>query len=338
MIWLVTALLAVASPPDTADLAGDERRVVEVEPGTAEDVAKLLRLIPGVEVLLAADPLIEVRAADDILPWLRSAPAVRTVRPAMALEYSLDSQGPAQMGADAWLDLGVTGQGVTVAIVDVGFQNWDAMAAAGEVPDNAVVMRGNDACLSSSRHGTAVAEIVYEMAPDVTFLLYCAQTDPQFLAAIQQIRQDGVDVVNASVGLPNAWADDGSSPWTSAIEASMSEGTVWSVAVGNSLNKWWSGVATDADADGLLEMDGLEALPMNSNVGRTILRVRWDEPFEGASENVDATVMVDGQPCATGARVQDGTISPWEQVVCTGMTGDATLSLSSVSPDAGVGR
>ena len=62
---------------------------------------------------------------------------------------------------------GFTGKGVKVAIIDGGFEGLADRQAEGELPANVVTQ---DFCggelATASEHGTAVAEIVHEMAPD----------------------------------------------------------------------------------------------------------------------------------------------------------------------------
>ena len=62
---------------------------------------------------------------------------------------------------------------------------------------------GQNHCVddTSTDHGTAVAEIVHQMAPNATLYLYCVDDDVGFAAAASQIVNAGdIKIVNSSLG------------------------------------------------------------------------------------------------------------------------------------------
>ena len=91
---------------------------------------------------------------------------------------------------------GLTGRGVTVAVIDGGF-DVTVPALADCTPDR------DDGAHTS--HGTAVALLVKEVAPDSRLLLYTVTRDGKVDAAlvtsaIQRAVADGADVINLSLG------------------------------------------------------------------------------------------------------------------------------------------
>ena len=98
---------------------------------------------------------------------------------------SLDSEGLEELGTDVANLAGITGAGITVAVID---SEWDSLTNtinAGDLPAIPVSMQysvnttGTSTITSSAangggdrEHGTAAAEVVHEVAPDATLLLY----------------------------------------------------------------------------------------------------------------------------------------------------------------------
>ena len=87
---------------------------------------------------------------------------------------SVRGQGVAVTGAARWHKAGARGRGVKVAVVDLGFSGYRRSQATGDLPGSAVKV---DFCgpggFEATSHGTAVAEIVAEMAPDAKLYLVC---------------------------------------------------------------------------------------------------------------------------------------------------------------------
>ncbi|GHF61995.1 subtilisin family serine protease [Deinococcus metalli] len=165
----------------------------------------------------------------------------------------------AQTGADvAQNELGLTGKGVKIAIMDTGldlqhpaFQNrviasydfvGDAYDAA--TPGHDVPVPGQDDVDDCAGHGTHVAGIAAAngalkgVAPDASLGVYrvfgCAgSTDTDvMIAAMERALSDGMDVLNMSIGAAfNSWPE-----YPSAVAASnlVDAGMVVAASIGNS--------------------------------------------------------------------------------------------------------
>ena len=144
--------------------------------------------------------------------------------------------------ASAWHDKGFTGKGVKVAIVDGGFMGLADRQAAGDLPANVVTQ---DYCggelATADDHGTAVAEIVHEMAPDAQLYLICVGGEVDFLAAVGYAKSQGVSVVNQSMGWEGPYRDDGSGPIGAAVADARASGILWVNSAGNEAMNHWSG-------------------------------------------------------------------------------------------------
>ena len=120
--------------------------------------------------------------------------------------------------AAAWHAKGFTGKGVKVAVIDGGFYGLAERQAAGDLPGDVVTQ---DLCrgelTTAEDHGTAVAEIVHEMAPDAQLYLVCIETDVDLAAAVAYAKTQGVHVINHSAGWEGPFRNDGSGPFGAIV-------------------------------------------------------------------------------------------------------------------------
>ena len=170
-------------------------------------------------------------------------PGVDVVRASsVRIETALSGEEIGAALASAWHDKGFTGKGVKVAIVDGGFMGLADRQAAGDLPANVVTQ---DYCggelATADDHGTAVAEIVHEMAPDAQLYLICVGGEVDFLAAVAYAKSQGVSVVNQSMGWEGPYRDDGSGPIGAAVADARAAGILWVNSAGNEAMNHWSG-------------------------------------------------------------------------------------------------
>ncbi len=130
---------------------------------------------PGVNLIQEAIPVkppepvpprqISQREHTVYLPFVAFGSEQQLASPASSLQSGTYlSQGVAATNADDWHVAGLNGQGVKIAILD-SFQNYQQAQAAGELPTSLVISGVLDL---DSPHGTACAEIIYDMAPGAT--------------------------------------------------------------------------------------------------------------------------------------------------------------------------
>ena len=104
-------------------------------------------------------------------------------------------------------------------------------------------------------HGTAVAEIVSDVAPNAELYLYTLGTDVEFAAAVDEAIKDEVDIIVISAGWPNL-PTDGTSHITKKVEEAIAHGINFVVPSGNFAQKHWEGSYTDSDTNGWHEFSG----------------------------------------------------------------------------------
>jgi subtilisin family serine protease len=289
------------------------------------------------------------------LPELSRQQSVSFVRPPLKwADESITGEEVAASLANAWQAKNFTGKGVKVGIIDGGFGGYTDRVAAGDLPANVVpadFCGGKLATADAEVHGTAVAEIVHEMAPDAQLFLICFDSEVTLAAAEAYAKAQGIQVINHSVGWFNAGRGDGSGPIGAIVQDAKNNGILWVNAAGNEGQTHWSGTFTSAPGDGRLAF-------APGDVGNTFLFpgggavicgfLRWDE-WPVARSDFDLYLVLDAtnQVLAASAGDQNGTQPPTEEMCVQNngspilvfwgifayrLNGNPRLDLVSISP------
>lgn len=319
-------------PPGMADPQG---AVVTIE---GEDVAGIAGRArdAGGQVQVAVPGQVQAW-----LPWaalfdVSATPGVDRVRPPLLARPAGDvtGEGVEVVGATAWLRNGHDGDGVQVAVVDLGFADWDDLAGD-EVPGDAP-LRFEGPAAETEPHGTAVTELIYDLAPEADYVRYAFSTDSDFIAVVQDLLDHPVDVVNASIGFPNYYPSDGDSGLARAVDAATDAGMVWVAAAGNEAQKYRIGPFGDEDGDGRLEWEqgGAERLKVYAVEGGLVqVVVRWDDPYGDVRNDFDIQLAtVSGDVLAESAEDNIDLGYPFEDLSVE--IGDATAYLTILAADA----
>ena len=160
------------------------------------------------------------------------------------------TQGVSLMNADDWYALGLTGEGITIAIID-SF-NSSAIAglqASGDWPPGSqlttVDVDGGGFGNAGSSHGMATMEIAYDMAPGATFIAYETTTVGDWYNALGLADAAGANITSASLSAPLDGIGDGTArPGSIAAAAgSARSGGVLAVnAAGIYRQQHWGGL------------------------------------------------------------------------------------------------
>ncbi len=222
----------------------------------------------GGRVLVSRHGSTVVSLRPSLLPSLAAQPGVSAVTETDRLVADVTSEGVHSADADAWQNaptgtLGNGGAGVNVGIVDLGFGNLAAEIAAGHfgATDGSLVHyttgSAQDECAddSASDHGTAVAEIVHQMAPNANLYLYCVDNPDSFSDVADQIVAAGnIKVVSSSLDDVGDSRADGTGEAELAIKTARQAGVLWIQSAGNSAQDHWSGTLRDANRNHILDL------------------------------------------------------------------------------------
>jgi len=285
----------------------------------------------------------------DQLKALAAKPDVGQVSVPRRLVELSSSQGVHSSSADAWQSappngLADGGAGVKVGIVDVGFGGLDAEIAAGNL-DAATVVRPAataHACDNTdqmgSDHGTAVAEVVHQMAPQATLYLYCAVTPIGFSEAADQIIAAGIKIVNSSIGLVGESRGDGSgAPGTTeyAVQKARRAGVLWIQSAGNSADLHWGGTLSDANHNAWLNLRGtseVDGTALDPNGSGDIV-LTWDQ-WPASSLPITLCVEEYHADNATPVNVRsNGQLLPYQVVHTPGTAPTLVMSLTNSSTE-----
>lgn len=139
------------------------------------------------------------------------------------------------VGADKWQAAGITGKGVKVGVIDLGFGGIKAQLGS-KLPENVTTnIPIDDMDSQEENHGTAVSMVVHGIAPEADmFMCYEDPTGDQGLLDCLKFMQDsGVKVINYSVG-SELGPRDGTFGDSVLVEQFVQDtGILWVNAAGN---------------------------------------------------------------------------------------------------------
>ena len=235
------------------------------------------------------------------LPDLAAQPAIASVRALLPPQAQTTNQATELLGSPAWNAASYTGAGVKVGVIDIGFVGLSALLG-NELPPTVVgrcyayIGAASDTltdCEQRDKHGTAVAESLIDVAPGITLYISNPQSTYDLNQTVTWMADQGVTVINHSVGWGYEGPGDGTSRFSdsalAAIDTAVARGIVWINSVGNEGQSTWTGPLVDADADGLLEFGpGAERNGVSVFAGATLLvQLRWDDAWGRAARDLD---------------------------------------------------
>lgn len=214
------------SPGDTVTVVVETRDAAAARDAVARAGGTVEREVSG---LVKAD--VPARA----LGTLSESDGVDYVREPIRPQPEAVSEGVIESGAGPWQTAGWDGTGTKIAVVDVGFADY-ASKLGTELPAGATADMTRCTDPDWTDHGTAVAEIVHDMAPGAELFLMCIEDDVDFVSAMSAMAAAGVDIINGSFGFVGAGRGDGSgnaSTVAGAVAAVRAQGILYVAAAGN---------------------------------------------------------------------------------------------------------
>ncbi len=243
---------------------------------------------------------------------------------------AVTSEGVALTGADDFHTAGYYGQGVKVAIVDLGFNGLTAAENAGEL-DNVVYTHDytGNGLETGIEHGTGVAEIVADMAPQASLYLLKIGDSVDLQNAVSYCIDNGIQVINHSVGWYNTNFYDGTGVIAETANNARDNGILWVNAAGNeAADGHWQGAFVDSDGDGYLDFgSGTDYLDSDSidegdriylASGDTVnIYMTWDD-WPSSDQDYDLFLYDSfGNMVASSSNYQTGTQPPTEEISYT---------------------
>ncbi len=286
---------------------------------------------PGDDYLVAEVPL-------SLLPRLSQRPDVKFVKVDELVQQS-GGPGATAHGAAPWDTAGYDGTGIKVGVIDTGFHGYSALIGTHLPQPEAVrcwtskmdVRHDNLAdceAASESNHGTAVTEMLFDVAPGATYYLARILNTSHTEDAVDWLIEQGVDVINMSVSFPWDGPGDGTSPYSDTVlaivDTAVHGGAFIAATAGNQGGESWYGELADSDGDNVLEFkEGDECNLVTLEADKDYrFDLRWNDTWYTASVDLDTRLTgPDGVSDVVGRseRSQDGMdfTDPFERISYT---------------------
>lgn len=241
---------------------------------------------------------------------------------------AVTSEGVSLTGADDFHSAGYYGQGAKVAVIDLGFDGYTEARNAGEL--SSVVYTHDytgNGFETEYFHGTGVAEIVEDMAPQADLYLLKISDEVDLQNAVTYCASNGIDIINHSVGWYNTNFYDGTGIIGNEVDTARASDILWINAAGNeAADGHWQGAFVDSDYDGFLDFcssgtdfvdtDGIdEGSRINASYGDTIyIYMTWDD-WKQSDQDYDLYLYdSSGTVVASSIDWQSGTQEPTEYI------------------------
>lgn len=219
---------------------------------------------------------------------------------------------------------------VKVAIIDGGFSGYQNLIGS-ELPRNTQLvsfLEGGGP--GTSTHGTACAEVVYDMSPDSELYLLPIDYDIKLASAVNYCLDNDIKVISTSLCFFGSGPKDGNGPICDIMHYAYENGIIWVTAAGNYATRHYSGYSNDIDGDGwhnFAEDD--EILDINiTNIPLFYLILEWDDwgtwngvNYSGSGEDFDLYfykyVNDKWELIASSENIQNGDDIPYEEIDLT---------------------
>jgi len=269
---------------------GKIRVVLEL---TAEDAS--LEKEYDIAVEARYNNLVQVVVPLPVVRDLADDVAVHYVRMPLQAFPMVTSEGVGVMNADELHALNITGEGVKVAVIDLGFKGYHTNP---ELPSANIAeahsFRADGDLEAGEEHGAACAELVLDVAPKASLYLYNFETEVEFGNAVDRARTQGVDIITHSIGWVNAGGYDGSGVICEVVNNARTHDILFVTAAGNAAKRHYEGSYTDTNADYLHEFGpgddilNLGTLPAGTPI---TLFLSWDD-WPASHQDYDLYLLV----------------------------------------------
>jgi len=230
------------------------------------------------------------------------------------------SEGASVIGAPDWQRAGLTGEGTGVVILDGEFGNYRRLLGRELPPADRVIARSfrSDRRMfpkgreSEFVHGTAVAEIIYDIAPGATLYLGAFETDVEWRQAIEWAISQRPNVISTSwFWRSGCFRGDGM--FEPLFRRARQNGIFWSTSAGNQADRHWEGTFTDQNGNSRHEFAGRdEDITIEVELVEGEIRGRrmpvatlgfvlsWDASCTGARDDYDVVIFPSDEPRRRG--------------------------------------
>jgi len=292
----------------------------DVSPELREEIERLggiiVASVPSRSSLRVRLPLAaaETLATDARVRWIRPAD------PAFTRKIDTSEGDGAHFANVARATFGVNGAGVSIGVLSDGVASLPSLIASGDLPAGVTVLSGQ---AGSGSEGTAMLEIIHDLAPGAALLFATAFTSQaSFANNIVALRNAGADVIVDDVGYfaEAVFEDD---DVAAAVDQVVADGALYFSAAGNSGNLndgtagvWEGDFAPGASFNGspAHQYGGGDIKNEVTQDSPSVFTLHWSDRL-GASAN-DYDLFLTNKPgtviFAASTNIQSGSGDPFE--------------------------
>ncbi len=329
---VVTVAVAVAGP---SAARADDSIHVEVRLAAGTTLSDLVDA--GLDVELALPDLGRVQGWIDParlaeLHALVGIGGVTTPNYALFATGSVLSEGDEALGAAAARErYGVDGSGVRVAVISDGILGLELSQERGDAPELVEARAFGAGRLDRGAEGTAMLELVHDLAPGASLSFGAVTTDADMIAAVRFFAQR-VDVIVDDVGF--LFPDDQQSEVSRNTAAALANRDwplrAYVTAAGNWARTHWSGdfvAGADGAQLGLPDPGPVHVWWRGGAINRfelaaaerVVIALHWDEPWGLASHDFDLHLLDPSGTLVASSRRRQAvdSVDPQEVLVYT---------------------
>jgi len=267
--------------------------------------------------------LIESLSEKEYIQYIRTP-----IKPRMY--YDITSEGVGVIKANLVQNEGINGEGVKVAVIDGGFQDYNSNP---ELPASRIKgvqsFRADNDIEAGITHGCACAEIILDVAPMCDLYLYNFETISELNDAVDHAISIGIDIISFSAGYIGINDYDGigydiMGNVCSIVDNARDNDILFVVSAGNEAEHHYNGYFHDGDGDNWHEFDPpYETIVMEYvNAGEIVdITLTWDDwPYSNQDFDLYLIDSYDNI-VAKSENIQSGSQPPYENIYAQSIYG-----------------
>ena len=273
----------------------------------------------GANIEAVYENLVQATVPVSELTAISQQPFVKYIRSPYKLSIDEVSEGVDVINASLFHDEGFKGQGVKIAILDGGFAGYQSRLGT-ELPNTVMIKSFCEGGIDSGgiSHGTAVAEVVHDTAPDASLYLINFDTEINFSQAVNYAISQDVDIISMSVGWPIG-PFNGTGLINEIVETATSSGIIWVNSAGNYAQKHWEGTFNDTNSNEIHNFfnddETMSIVIPSGGSGDIEICLSWDD-WPESDQDYDLHLYSNtGKLLTSSVNVQNGIQEPFEKII-----------------------